>query len=513
MSCPCGANCQLRRPPEWLVAQLDDARSGLFAIAAILTDGFCCPLCVRVLPESCATIAHAPSKEVGGAGSTFLCKACNSFLGTAYEGAADEYVTSIKVAKSTGSVKQRITLRHRNGPRLFLDAVFSGTTDADRRIEAEPVRPNEEAERRFGAEKRPGEPLFLSFKVPSEEHLKLAYLSWALLLLFRRLGYAFVFSRSGSVARTALLSGTTKGLSPAFFFSYGAFEGDMSPTATGLLMRAEPPDHERFEPVAISADIGNSTIALPLTEDPAEAYEHLHEYTADDSRLIAVPFDEIYPGHATAMPGIAAYRWGSRDGAVHRVLGASRRDVAKALAGAQAPPSSRPKVRGPLRENPDWPPPPLPLPPEPRAETWRVVATEYLAGRGINLTPSGVPADDDSWIADVRLIDPVAARHVEDMRNLFMLGREPRRRTGPRGVEVVRDLNRNASEVDPGARIVAVDFRLVEAAEDFSSLSARVISREDDIVVGPHYAYDTLVFGLRETLRAAPGAGTQNPDA
>lgn len=503
MTCPCGGNCQQRRLPDWLGAQLGDARSGLLAISGIRTDGFLCPLCVRILPETCATLAHAPSKEVGGSGQTFLCKACNSFLGTAYEAAADDYIGSIEDAKASGSVSQKISLRHRTGPRLYMDAVFSGTTDADRRIEAEPIRRNAEAERRFGDAKGPGEPLFLSFRVPSEDHVKLAYLSWAFLLLFRRLGYAFVFSVSGRKARRALLTGTASDLSPAYFFSYGEFAGEASPTSTGLLVRAEPPDFDRFPPVAIAAEIGSSVIALPLAEDPMDSYGKLLEYTADEGRLLVLPFEVIYPDHSTAMPGIAAYRWQSEDGMLHRVLGGRRNELASDLASASAPPPSRPKVRGPLRDNPDWPPPPLPLPTRPWQASWRTTAIEYVSARGVAVAASATEEDDDSWIADLELVDPVAARHVSDMRDLFLLGADPRRRTEPRGVEVMRDLNRVASEVDGTARVVAGDFRLVDPAEDFSSLSARILRGDEDLVVGPHYTYGTLLFAIRELLGAS----------
>jgi hypothetical protein len=505
VTCPCGGNCQPRRLPEWLVAQLNDARSGLLAIAGIVSEGFLCPLCLRILPESCATLAHAPSKEVGGSGQTFLCKACNSFLGTAYEAAADEVISSIEEAKATGSVAQKITLRHRTGPHLYLDAVFSGSTDADRGITAEPIRRNPDAEKRFGDARKPGEPLFLTFRVPSEDHVKLAYLSWAFLLLFRRLGYAFIFSVSGRLARLSLLTGKATDLSPAYFFTYGEFTGEASPATTGLLVRAEAPDFDRFPPIAIGAEIGSTVIALPLTDDPLGAYGHLLEYTADDSRLLVLPFDEIYPDHSTAMPGIAAYRWQSAVGTLHRVLGGTRNELTSDLAAAAAPPSSRPKVRGPLRDNPDWPPPPLPLPPRPWQATWRATATEYVAARGVAVAPSASDVDDDAWIAELALVDAVAARHVADMRDLFLRGEDPRRRTEPRGVEVMRDLNRVAGEVDNTARVVAGDFRLVDPAEDFSSLSVRVLCGGDDLVVGPHYAYETLVFALRDAL----GAGSR----
>jgi hypothetical protein len=122
------------------------------------------------------------------------------------------------------------------------------------------------------------------------------------------------------------------------------------------------------------------------------------------------------------MPGIAAYRWQSRDGALHRLFGGAGQQVAAALADAEAPPSSRPTVRGPLRDNPDWPPPVLPLPPIPRTETWRAIAIEYVARHDVHVTPSSSPDDDDAWIAEVECVDQVAAHHISDMRSMFLLG-------------------------------------------------------------------------------------------
>lgn len=82
---------------------------------------------------------------------------------------------------------------------------------------------------------------------------------------------------------------------------------------------------------------------------------------------------------------------------------------------------------------------------------------------------------------------------------------------GPTEIESAPRSNRTHDRQNVGARVVAGDFRLVEAAEDYASLSARVIRGDDDIVVGPHYAYDTLVFALRETLRAVPDSGSRSP--
>jgi hypothetical protein len=250
-------------------------------------------------------------------------------------------------------------------------------------------------------------------------------------------------------------------------------------------------------------------VSLPLAEDPHDRYSHLFEYASDDSRLIVLPFEALFPSHASVMAGIADYRWRDRDGSEHRILTTNRDDVRSAVTNAKAPPSKRPS-RGPIRDNPDFPPPVLPLPPKPRAETWRASAAAYLAARNA-LPDADSEADDLAWIDAVRRIDPVAARHITDMRNLFLLGQDPRKSAEPRGMAVMADLNAVAAEHDPEARVVAGDFRLAAPGEDFGSLSLRVLRGDLDAVVGPHYTYQTLVFALRETLTHGSGKGNDSP--
>lgn len=497
-SCPCGANCQPRKLPDWLLAQLADARRGLVGVAGVFTNGFCCPLCARVLPTSCATVAHAPSKEVGGGAQTFLCKACNSFLGTAYEAGADSYISAIEEAKASGASTTKITLTNRQGTRLFMDGVFSGGR-GNKRIEGKARGRNKAAAERFSAERKEGDPLFLGFQVPGEETIKLAYLSWAYLLLFRRLGYAFVFSVAGRDARSALLGGSVKALSPAFFFTYGEFKGEASPVAVGLLVRMEKPDFESAPPVALAAEIGSSVVSLRLGDDPEDRYGQVLDYTADGSKLLVLPFEVIYPDHLTAMPGLAAYRWQSKDGTLHRVLAIAIASTRSDLAAATAPPTRRPR-RDPLPDNPDWPPPPLPLPPEPRRETWRATAVGFLSSRNVDPRPSSSDEDDAAWIAEIEQHDPVAARHVSDMASLFRDGEDPRKFSEPRGVTVMTDLNGVAAEYRNDARVIAGDFRLVAPQFDFASLSLRLVRGHLDQVIGPHYTYRTLVFALRAAL-------------
>jgi hypothetical protein len=494
VSCQCGANCQPRKHPAWLRGQLDDAISGLLAISNITTNGFCCPLCLRLLPRSCANVAHAPSEELGGKAQTFICASCNSFLGRTYEASVETFITALRDEASTGTVNQKISISNPGGPHIYMNAAFSGTDDESRRIDAKPIRRNPETEARFGAGKKRGQSLLVRYKVPSEEGVKLAYLSWAFLLLFRRLGYAFVFSTGGRLARHALLAGTTKHLSPAFFFTYGTFAGAIAPSTVGLVVRGQKRRFDSVDPVALGAEVGLTVIALPLA-DP-EAYAHLLEYTTDGSGLLVLPFDVMYPDQTPALPGIAAYQWLGSDEKLHDVLRWKLGEVLADLAAAQPPPTSHPKKRRYQERAPDWVPPALPLPPQPRDRTWRTHAAEYLAHRG---TTVELPADDEAWIAEIERLDPVAASHVSDMRDLFERGKDPRR-TEPRGIAVFDDLARVVRESDASARMTAADSRLVNLTEGYSSNSVRIVRDGEEIIVGPHYTYGTLVLAVRVAL-------------
>src|SRR5437773_6494113 len=81
-----------------LQRNLGVAAEGLRAVTGLETADFCCPLCARLLPSDCASVAHAPAKEVGGRPRAFLCKACNNFLGTAYESSADAMIEAARQA-------------------------------------------------------------------------------------------------------------------------------------------------------------------------------------------------------------------------------------------------------------------------------------------------------------------------------------------------------------------------------------------------------------------------------
>src|SRR4051812_42704845 len=82
--CRCGASCT--GPPSPAMQRLlDDAGEGFTQVTRLPLAGFCCPLCLRVLPDCCASFAHYPAAAAAGRRKTLLCKKCNSFLGAEYE--------------------------------------------------------------------------------------------------------------------------------------------------------------------------------------------------------------------------------------------------------------------------------------------------------------------------------------------------------------------------------------------------------------------------------------------
>lgn len=85
--CRCGSGCRARKLPPKALALIEPmAASWVLATGSRWSSGeFRCPLCLRELPISCVTLAHAPSARLGGRVVGLLCKACNSFLGTKYE--------------------------------------------------------------------------------------------------------------------------------------------------------------------------------------------------------------------------------------------------------------------------------------------------------------------------------------------------------------------------------------------------------------------------------------------
>jgi hypothetical protein len=507
-SCACGAGCKRHRLSDRLRAQLADGQRGLFGVTRIRTNGFCCPLCVRILPFTCATDGHAPSEVVGGIPRAFLCKSCNNFLGTRYEAGAADYIRGRRQASSRGGEDYRVSLRRKVGsaevgPRIYLNATLSGE-GIDKRIDARPVRRNPDLEKRFGAGRTEGETLVLHLpRRPSDDSIRLAFLSWVHLLLFAELGYAYVFSGAGRAARTALRSTSITGLNRAFFFVRGGYDGETEPVVAGVLIRSEGPEFKRTSFVGVAGEIGPAVVALPIDDDPDGLYLRLGDFLNDGSFLFVIPLATLFDGHEPMLRGIASYGLEREDSRIDRLY---RPDVRAALAeirsatGLSNGRRSR-KRSGAGIEEPHWPPSPLELPLEPRDLTWRAAATRYLARRGV--AASADDGSDESWIEAVRERDVVAARHLEDMRDLFQLGADRDSRPNLR-FSFLEELNQAVADSAPGVRVTAFTAHATEpAVKPFASMACRFRIGDRDVVVGPHYRWETLVFALRDASAAA----------
>ena len=432
---------------------------------------------------------------------TFLCKACNSFLGTAYEGHVSALQATIEESKATGATTLKITLSNPGGVRLHLDGIFSGSKE-DRRLETRSRGRNKQAEERWAAERKGGGPMLLTFRSPPEQLVKLAFLAWAHLLFFRHLGYAYVFTRAGRLARQALLSGSTQSLNRAFFFTYGDYGGLIEPTKVGMLMRSEE-EPVRALPTALGAQVGDTVIALPLGGRAAAAYEQLPEFAVDEEVVLGVvTFEDLYHPRGEPLAARVAYRWKSADGTIDPIL--DEPDARADLDQAKRPPRSRPKGR-PYPSNSAWPPLKLHLPEQPRTETWRAAAAEWLEARGLEVSMAAAVGDAD-WVAMIAAVDEVAGFHMEDMRNVFGEGADPKEFAEPAGMRVMDELNQIVAEHDRNGRVIGGEFSLILPGEDYGSLAIRVVSQGRDLVIGPFYTYQTLVRALRRALTSSPAA-------
>jgi hypothetical protein len=463
-------------------------------VASLSVDGFICPLCLRSLPDVCGTIAHAPAESVGGKPVTFLCKACNNFLGTTYEAGLSGWIERQREARTSGTATHKATLRHGDGTLLYADASFAGPNG----IKAQIRGGNRPAQSRFGAEAKAGVPLKISFRQPGEANLKLGYLAWGYLQLFARVGYSFVLSEAAMPAREALLTRSVRALGPAFFMISGQFDGGIAPVVTGIVLRLSPIGDMAL---AVGVRFGGVFIALPMTDDPDDRYGRLAKYVGDHDLLIVAPFDDFYPGQS-ALDKVADFRYETVDHRRLRVVGADREAAIRALSRAAPPPELR--LNAPRQ---DWlNPPTLTLPPEPRADTWRWQAADYLARLSIQVLPSATPDDDERWIEDVRRIDPVAGAHVFDMRRLFRDRADPRAIRGPSMARWGALIDQLEAPYASIKATITMNAQIILPGEEYVCWSARIALVEDAVVVGPYYSYATLALAIDRVLATAASA-------
>lgn len=179
---------------KWADLLADDYLSATGSAA----HGFVCPLCIGDVPVSCATVAHAPAKAIGGRPVTHLCRQCNNTMNKRFEQKSYPFFTAMKrmtlqVPGEHPAPGQYLVRPHGGGG---LDIVFSHSDPAS--TAADRIRALARAGAVAGA-----------FSVvetrPSPNIVKGAILSWVYLDIFRRLGYRAALSPLLDVPREHLL--------------------------------------------------------------------------------------------------------------------------------------------------------------------------------------------------------------------------------------------------------------------------------------------------------------------
>jgi hypothetical protein len=97
--------------------------------------------------------------------------------------------------------------------------------------------------------------------------------------------------------------------------------------------------------------------------------------------------------------------------------------------------------------------------------------------------------------------DPIAGLHIRDIFDLCIRGLPARLASDPDSARIMPILAKLARACDPEAHVVAGDFRSSSPAERITSHSVRVVRGPDDLIIGPHLRYSTLVQALEIALQ------------
>jgi hypothetical protein len=233
---------------------------------------FACPLCIRVLPASCSTAAHAPAEAVGGRVVTLLCRACNSFLGSEYEASAVRMIRAHVEAKTTGRWTE--TMRVGSGvpgrSKLKIPVTFVERPKGGHEIHFRPPKSGSAAARRWNeevriiAEQESGE---FELTTSSPTNVARSIVSWGYLAAFGRIGYRFGASPGGRLVADGLLDPSSTALGSRSRLNVGGAElnGDLEPDTPLLWSTVGTMEHVdgwgwRF---------GNWIAILPLPWDAA----------------------------------------------------------------------------------------------------------------------------------------------------------------------------------------------------------------------------------------------------
>lgn len=265
LTCSCDGGCVDGAVSRLLRNRLSAAAKGFLAVAGRSPNGFCCPLCLRELPETCATSAHGPAEGIGGRAVGVLCRRCNSFIGTAYESHALDLIRSVP-----RDGRQTLTMRvgRTGGPLTYHRGVLERAGPKEWRLEGDPIGTIDKYVL-DDLRAHPGHGLTITFRLPTEKPLRLALLSWAHLALFSRFGYVFALSKAARAVRKSIVLGTQPFGGASILFR-GEVPHQMREITVGIMTRAlgdHPGSGVSFFALGVTFQDAVD-VCIPLASDP-----------------------------------------------------------------------------------------------------------------------------------------------------------------------------------------------------------------------------------------------------
>ena len=513
--CDCGAGCTRPSKSMRLSRDLAKAATGFEAVVGRTPKGFCCPVCLREMNPMCATIAHAPARSVGGRPVVFLCRDCNSSLGSQLEAAAATFSDWAHQDK-TGKRVVKARFGKADGPSAYFRATLSNEDIGRHAIRLEELGPVPDYVRdRLAPD---GERRSLQLHEPSPEHARLAFVSWAYLVLFAKFGYSYVLTAAADLVRMDLADGRASRLGLGVTVNRGR---DTFPVPHGevvLVSTAPFGPSPRFTLVGLGAQFDATLVTLPLAFDStADRVRTIQTLAADDGSLqahvVGIPLADLYAEAAASnyLDSVCRLVYGE-GGRTLTLVGTTAQDSAAQLRAARplskwtSPRRVRPK---PTKE---WRRGLTDLPARLAIEDWSSWVAEDVAWR---LTASGASDDLIGLVKQLclsstpiqlgsslkGLVPAHVSAHVDDARRVLLEGARPREVDPMGAANAISQLRLLRAKLGLQASINTEVFAEVIEEGSYAGVHAlRMVVDDRQLVVGPYYSFRTLLLAVRFIL-------------
>lgn len=500
---------------------LEAAGNGFEAVVGERVSGFCCPLCLRILPDSCASFGHFPAKGAGGSRRTLLCKSCNNFLGATYEASSIEMARRFADEEEAGFEIDGVVLAPPEGPRIRQTAKI--TRDPSTGQHTFTVLPRKKAnphiESQLKAMRGKLDAGTITMPYVDGETARLGALSWAYLGLFDSFGYSFVLSPSLGRVRRVLLQGSDEHLGLGPIIHRGARPSPFELPRPVVLIRnvapnvAATPDEIEPAPFAVGASMGKHLAVFPLADDlTASVYDLVDSWMSTGrltENIAAMPWADAFGEDQTGprLETVQGWTWTAGRSPVRLV----RPDRARARIVLASPVRTRPLPKAmPTFDNGSKP---LSLPEIVDAPQWvEAVATALealtLVDRSATANTRKVLAfaqDSDGAEEAIQILQsslpPAAAAHASDMYRIFIQGLSADD-IDPLPGPVAHDVIAGSVRRITGQRVVAGHVQ-DSASGDRGIKSALLAWPRGSVTVGPAYTWQTLSVMASERVRDA----------